>query len=336
MTEDLEDVLPFYPMPMKTSIARFVDLPSAFQMRRKDLCGPAAPQIEFKAAPAGELKLEDGGSRVTICIACMGNVDEGGDVIEKGALDKTFRERLPRRLLKMFDRHETGLGEADRAWIDGDKAWMSGMIPDNAAGSEFRSLVKSGLLAHGSIGYIPLQSKRDTRDGESVRSLIELKAFEGSGVIWPMNEMCEGVQMGKSARGPIAEKHDKYPGDLWDLATVLEYLARIRYMLRYYELTPEDAALAEVVIAQMSGAQTELATLLAIEPEPEAKAADHPEVEAAAPIAEATTPEEPLAAGDDELKQLLDRLEMVTAGAHLQLQRSKGWASHGAGRNPRG
>lgn len=318
-------------MPMKTSIARFVDLPPAFQVRRKDLCGPSAPQIEFKASPVGELKLEDGGSRVTICIACMGNVDEGGDVIEKGALDKTFRERLPRRLLKMFDRHETGLGEADRAWIDGDKAWMSGMIPDNAAGSEFRSLVKSGLLAHGSIGYIPLQAKRDTRDGEPIRSLIELKAFEGSGVIWPMNEMCEGVQMGKAARGPSAEKCDKYPGDLWDLATVLEYLARIRYMLRYYELTPEDAALADVVIAQMTGAQTELATLLQIEPEPEAKS-EAPEVKAAEAVAPATTPEEPLADGEQELKQLLDRLTLVTAGATLQTQRLKG-AGHGAGRN---
>lgn len=250
------------------SVALFSEMPAAFRLARKDLA--AAPRAEFKAISGGEIKLEDAGNRVTLCGAYFGNVDEGQDVLEKGSVDKSLSERLPKRLIKLFDRHETGLGEIDRAWIDGPRLWVSGIIPDNAQGSEFRSLVKSGLLGHASIGYVPIQAKRDTIDGVPVRRLVEIKLFEVSGVIWPMNELAEGVML-KSRSGGIEHKHDKWTAELWDLSDVIQALARIRWILRYMELSPEDAALAEMIVAQMSGAQTELATLLHIEPTPESK-----------------------------------------------------------------
>lgn len=336
MTEIGDYVLPFYPA-MKESFARFLDLPVAFQRKRADLLGPNASRVEFKASTAdgvGEVKIEDGGARATICGASFDNVDEGGDILAAGAADVSIRSRLSKRLIKVFDRHEIGLAEADRMWIDGKRLFASGPVPDNAAGSEFRALVKSGFLAHGSIGYVPLQVKRETRDGEPVRILEEVKLFELSGVPWPMNEMAEGVQLSKGfgGIGSLSTKDGcKWECGLWGLTDVLNALATLRYYLQYCALDPNDAALAEMVIAQMTGVQTELATLLQIEPEPEAKDAA-PEVETAEVVASATTPAEPLADGEQNIKRLLGQLSLVTAGANLQLQRHKG-AAHGAGRN---
>lgn len=133
--------------------------------------------------------------------AMFGNVDAGGDVIEKGAFKDTLREwedkgKYPPMLLQ----HGGGMfGGADDLLPIGK--WTS--MEENSKGLKVEGELfamntergtyiyeglKSGALDGMSIGYKTIKFRNGSKAGEPRRYLESLKLFELSVVTFPMND----------------------------------------------------------------------------------------------------------------------------------------------------
>jgi HK97 family phage prohead protease len=119
-------------------------------------------------------------------LATYGNVDLGGDLIERGAFTKTIQEHGNE--VKLLWQHEPGsvigtlklLDEPDALRVKG-QIEIDDDIPFSRTAYK---LLKKQLLTGLSIGYDTIKS--DIKDG--VRHLKELRLWEGSLVTFPMNE----------------------------------------------------------------------------------------------------------------------------------------------------
>ncbi len=113
-----------------------------------------------------------------------GNVDQGGDTVERGAYTKTLQERGgqvpmlwqhsvkdPIGILVLEDRH-------DGLWCKGQF-----LMEDPTALRAYR-FVKAGIVKGLSIGF---EAVKDSIEN-GVRKLKEIKLYEGSVVTFPMNE----------------------------------------------------------------------------------------------------------------------------------------------------
>jgi HK97 family phage prohead protease len=114
----------------------------------------------------------------------FGNVDEGGDVVLRGAFTGTLARRVP-RLLWQHDMHEPigkvlGLREDDRG-LHGEFK-----LSRTARGHDAYQLLKDGAIDSMSIGYIPEDQEFD--DAHNVRKLKSVDLLEISLVSIPMNE----------------------------------------------------------------------------------------------------------------------------------------------------
>jgi len=125
----------------------------------------------------------------------FGNVDFGGDIVEKGAFTKSLAEwkakgQLP--LLPFFHNmkdlvgdwlemgeDEIGLFVRAKLWVEGSKRIESAVKVHNLITGTGPKML--------SIGYSVIESAMDTVDGKTVRRLIELKLFEVSVVPFGMN-----------------------------------------------------------------------------------------------------------------------------------------------------
>lgn len=185
--------------------------------------------LEYKAAPA-EFKAEGDQGVYDGHFSIFGNVDDGGDVTEPGAFEKTLQERGDR--VKVFYAHdwskligptpnvlrEDALGLHAHGRLTLGSFW----------GNEAWQLMKDGALKEGSYGYMTIKS---TIDEQNVRHLWELMLFEISPVPLGMNALTN-VQAVKAAalrahksaippkRTPINDNRDV----TWDAAAVLKQL----------------------------------------------------------------------------------------------------------------
>lgn len=127
-------------------------------------------------------------------------IDEGRDVITKGAFLKSLSEQggRPYPLLYQHDPHEVIGGFhaiEDGVGLKMDPAFFN---LDTQRGKEAYSNAKRGLLTGFSIGYAPVQSSRDEKTG--IRTIREVKLWEGSIVTFPMNPKAQLLTV-KDAKG---------------------------------------------------------------------------------------------------------------------------------------
>ena len=113
----------------------------------------------------------------------FGNIDEGGDVVLRGAFSDSLARRVP-RLLWQHDMHEpigkvVQLKEDDRG-LHGDF-----LISRTSRGHDAYVLLKDGAIDSMSIGYIPDEQEFD--DEHNVRKLKSVDLLEISLVSIPMN-----------------------------------------------------------------------------------------------------------------------------------------------------
>jgi len=128
----------------------------------------------------------------------FGNVDEGGDVVLRGAFTNTIAQRMP-RLLWQHDMSEPigkvmQLKEDDRG-LHGDF-----LISRTTRGHDAYVLLKDGAIDSMSIGYIPEDQEFD--DVHSVRKLKTVDLLEISLVSIPMNEEAR-ITAVKAAQLPL-------------------------------------------------------------------------------------------------------------------------------------
>ena len=126
---------------------------------------------------------DDGWSFTGYC-STFGNVDEGGDVVLRGAFVNTLAHRVP-RLLWQHDMSEPigkvlGLSEDDRG-LHGEFK-----LSRTTRGHDAYQLLKDGAIDSMSIGYIPEDQEFDEKSG--VRQLKSVDLLEISLVSIPMNE----------------------------------------------------------------------------------------------------------------------------------------------------
>jgi len=122
----------------------------------------------------------------------FGNVDLGGDVVEKGAFKKTLKEQKDVPILWQHYSDEV-IGVTLDAKEDDYGLYVKGQINlDVQKGREAYSLIKMGAIKGFSIGYSTVKDLWD----QGARHLKELKLFEWSPVTFPMNTaaVCTGVK----------------------------------------------------------------------------------------------------------------------------------------------
>ena len=146
-----------------------------------------AEAIQRKAV-AFELKKEpDADGVFEGYLSTFGNVDQGMDVIQRGAFTKSLGSGRKVKLLWQHDPTQP-IGVWDELQEDERGLYGKGRIAkDVAKGAEAMSLLRMGAMDGISIGYRTIQAEREGNG--AVRKLIEVDLFEASLVTFPMNEM---------------------------------------------------------------------------------------------------------------------------------------------------
>lgn len=140
----------------------------------------------YKTVPfeVTELKATDSGWSFSGYASTFGNVDQGGDVVMRGAFDASLLARKRRPLLWQHDLREpigveVSLKPDDRGLIG---TWK---VVDTARGSDAHKLLKAGAIDSMSIGYVPTDVEFDDI---GTRLLKSIDLLECSVVSLPMNE----------------------------------------------------------------------------------------------------------------------------------------------------
>ena len=110
-------------------------------------------------------------------------VDQGMDVVDKGAFTKSLGERKPKLLWQHDVRQVIGVWEEIK--VDHRGLFVRGrLLKDVRQGAEAMTLLKAGALDSMSIGYRTIEAMSE--GGGSVRRLMELELHEISLVTFPM------------------------------------------------------------------------------------------------------------------------------------------------------
>ena len=149
--------------------------------------------LEFKTF---ELEIKDAAAadefgRFSGYASTFGNIDQGFDIVEKGAFKQTLKSNKGRFPILADHDWSSHIGYNEKASEDGHGLLVEGAINLKVQkGVEKFALAKQAMELGArmglSIGYSTIQSKVDEKDPR-VRHLTELKLFEYSFVTFPMN-----------------------------------------------------------------------------------------------------------------------------------------------------
>jgi HK97 family phage prohead protease len=129
--------------------------------------------------------------------AMFGNVDLGGDVIERGAFKEIVKGRNGK--VKILNQHSTRdpIGVADVVQDDKGLAFDGQLILEAASARSAYALMKGGALDGMSIGYDTLPGGYEILKS-GIRTLKALKLWEISPVTFGMNPLA-GIEAVKTA-----------------------------------------------------------------------------------------------------------------------------------------
>lgn len=149
-----------------------------------------------KNSPYGELdhkKLsfnvkmdESGKSKGTFSgFASTSHLDRGGDIVDKGAFQRTLKERGD--AVKILWQHDMNkpIGRPTLLEERDGGLYIEGKISDTELGREAMTLLKDGVVDSMSIGYSVNDSEYNA---QGVRVIKDLDLYEVSLVTFPMNE----------------------------------------------------------------------------------------------------------------------------------------------------
>ena len=119
--------------------------------------------------------------------AVFGNLDDGNDIIEKGAFAKTIAADLDRiKILALHNSSWLPVGKPLELREDEHGLFIWGKISDTSMGRDVMTLLRDGVLGELSIGYDAVDFEWDGDSG--IRHLKEIKLWEVSIVTWAMND----------------------------------------------------------------------------------------------------------------------------------------------------
>lgn len=120
--------------------------------------------------------------------AIFGNVDQGGDVIERGAFKEFVKTRDGKVLVLYQHSSRDPIGKADVKQDDKGLYFAGQLELNDGMGRKAHALMKSGLLDGMSIGFDVLPGGQKVLEN-NVRELTKLKLWEISPVTFGMNEL---------------------------------------------------------------------------------------------------------------------------------------------------
>jgi HK97 family phage prohead protease len=123
-------------------------------------------------------------SRTFAGYASTWDEDLGGDIISKGAFNKTM-ERKDR--IKVLWQHNEPIGKSMGMSADSKGLFVEGKISKTRLGDEAIELMQDGVIDQMSIGFSIPSGKSDYND-KGNRLIHEVKLYEYSLVTFPMNE----------------------------------------------------------------------------------------------------------------------------------------------------
>jgi uncharacterized protein len=143
-------------------------------------------------------------------------VDLDNDIIASGAFTKSINERGPggKKLIWSLIDHKADvrhtIGKPDELYVQGNQLIAVTPIIETEAGEDALKLYDAGVANQHSIGFSVIQSNANRDTG--VRTITELKLYEGSLVLWGANPETptldvKGMQP-MDAKMKLAEKLD--------------------------------------------------------------------------------------------------------------------------------
>ena len=135
--------------------------------------------VEFKADDV------DANERIISGYASTYDLDQGGDIITRGAFAKTLETQFKR--VKVLWQHNSAMPIGRPMSMEEDERglFVRSYIAKTRQGDEALELAREGIIDSMSIGYIVNES--EYKD-DGVRVISELSLMEYSLVTWPMNE----------------------------------------------------------------------------------------------------------------------------------------------------
>lgn len=144
----------------------------------------ATLRVEWKSSTGG-------GDGALIGYASTFGLDLGGDVVMPGAFTKSIA-RIKAEGIPLLADHMAAtssvLGTIVDAWEDTHGLVIQARFASTPTAQDVRTLLLEGHLSKLSIGYETLDDSYEDRDGQRVRLLKEIKLWETSVVVFPMNE----------------------------------------------------------------------------------------------------------------------------------------------------
>ena len=205
-------------------------------------------KIENKSYNDMILDIQPETRTVKACWSRIGNVDLDNDIIVAEAFTKTIKERGPKgkNMIWSLVDHKADmahtLGKPKELYIEGDMLVAVTDLIETECGEDAIKLYEAGLINQHSIGFSTLKSDVDPKTG--IRTITELKLYEGSAVLWGANP--ETPTLG--FKGEFKETKE-------NLSLRLENLIKA---FRGGSFTDDTFALMEIQIKQI---QAELLTL---------------------------------------------------------------------------
>ncbi len=142
---------------------------------------------EYKAVRFNVESVDEESGEFSGHAAIFDNVDDGGDIIERGAFSKTIKEDFDRiKILFQHNDCELPIGKPLELREDEKGLFIKGKISDTQKGRDIQTLLKDGVLNELSIGYDAIAFDFDSEKG--IRHLKEIRLWEVSIVIWAMND----------------------------------------------------------------------------------------------------------------------------------------------------
>ena len=214
--------------------------------------------------------------RVKAVWAMCGNVDLDNDIIVPEAFTKTISERGPKgkNLVWSLVDHcadmNNVIGKPEQLYVENNMLIAITPIVETEKGEDIIKLYEAGLINQHSIGFSTIKSNVNK---EGVRTITELKLYEGSAVLWGANP--ETPTLGFKGEMEADDKRKQ-------LSDRLEKLIKAFKGGRF---TDETFSLVEIEIKRIQAELLEIEVIkeitqpaLAVEPTVEEKTEDNEQV----------------------------------------------------------
>lgn len=161
--------------------------------------------VEFKSFFISEYKSDDSGNLIINGYGSIfDNIDDGDDMIKKGAFSQTLIERKGRIAFCFQHDIYNAVGKILEIYEDDKGLFLSVMI--SAAEDDLQIKIKEDIYKELSIGYRVIEARNEVIEGKSVRIITKIKLYEVSLVTIAMNEYAKVEGMKSEEQKSLVEK----------------------------------------------------------------------------------------------------------------------------------